>query len=79
MTSGKPIVASDLSSLREVLSEKNAFLVKPDDPEALAGGIRYALSHPDEATKRAAEAGRDVRRYTWENRAKQILEFIRAA
>lgn len=79
MASGKPIVASDLPSLREVLSEKNAFLVKPDDPEALAEGIRYAIEHPEEAEKRAAQALEDVRRYTWESRAKSILVFVGAA
>lgn len=76
MASGKPIVASDLPSIREVLSEKNAFLVKSDDPEALAEGIRYALEHQDEARKRAAQALEDVKRYTWESRAKHILTFI---
>lgn len=79
MASGKPIVASDLPSLREVLSEKNAFLVKPDDPEALAEGIRYVLAHPEEAAQRAAQALEDVKRYTWESRAKSILSFIAAA
>ena len=78
MASGKPIIASDLPSLREVLSERNAFLVKPDDPDALAAGIRYALEHPDEAAKRAAQALEDVKRYTWESRAKHILEFIQS-
>ena len=76
MAGGKPIVASDLPSLCEVLSEKNAFLVAPDDPVALAEGIRYVLSHPEEAEKRAAQAREDVKKYTWESRAKSILTFI---
>ena len=79
MASGKPIVASDLPSIREVLSEKNAFLVPPDDSMALAGGIRYALAHPEEAGKRAAQAKEDVKRYTWELRAKHILSFVDTA
>jgi len=79
MASGRPIVASDLPSLREVLSEKNAFLVAPDDSEALAAGIRYALEHPEEAKKRATQALEDVKRYTWESRAKHILDFVEAA
>ncbi|MSU73894.1 hypothetical protein EXS56_02010, partial [Candidatus Kaiserbacteria bacterium] len=58
--------------------EKNAFLVKPDDPEALAEGIRYVLAHPDEASLRATQALRDVKRYTWESRAKHILDFVKA-
>ena len=76
MASGKPIVASDLPSLREVLSEKNAFLVKSDDPEALRDGIRYALEHPDEAVARACQAREDVKQYSWQNRAKNIITFI---
>lgn len=79
MASGRPIVASDLPSLREVLSERNAFLVAPDDPEALAEGIRYALAHPEEASRRAVQALEDVKHYTWESRAKDILAFIGVA
>ena len=63
MAAGKPIVASDLPSCARGASEKNAFLVAPDDPEALAEGIRYALAHPEEAAKRAAQALGDVKRY----------------
>src|SRR5262249_13241169 len=38
MAAGRPIVASDLPSLREVLTGgRNAVLVPPDDPGALAG------------------------------------------
>lgn len=77
MASGVPIVASDLPSLREVLSEKNAFIVPPDDPEALALGIRQALENPDDAKNRARQARLDVVDYTWENRAKRILSFIK--
>jgi len=36
MASGRPILASDVASLREVLDERNAFLVPPNDAKALA-------------------------------------------
>ncbi|MFA5745041.1 MAG: glycosyltransferase family 4 protein [Candidatus Paceibacterota bacterium] len=77
MASGKPIVASDLPSLREILSEKNAFLVEPDNPEALAEGIRYVLTHPEESKERAMQALEDVKFYTWKSRAKRMLDFIK--
>ncbi len=79
MTSGIPIVASDLPSIREVLSEENAFLVSPDNALALAEGIRYTLTHDDESMSRALRARQDVEGYTWSARAKGILEFIRTA
>lgn len=76
MASGIPIVASDLPSLREILSEKNAFLVTPDDPNALAEGIRTALRDPEESARRARQARADVEHYTWQARADRILEAL---
>lgn len=76
MASGKPLVASDLPSLREVLSEQNAFLVTPDDASALASGIQEALQNEVEAGRRAQNAHRDVEQYTWETRATKILQFL---
>ena len=47
MAAGVPIVASDLPSIREVLTDgDNALLVPPDDPDALASAIRRLLVNP---------------------------------
>lgn len=83
MVSNRPIVASDLPSFREILSDPltnsgqgNAILVKPDSPEALAEGIKKVLNSPNLAKGISEQAYRDVQKYTWNNRAKKILEFI---
>lgn len=76
MTSGVPIVASDLPSLREILNESNAFFADPDDPESFAKTIHYVLQHPDEARKKAEQAYVDVQKYTWDARARTILDFF---
>ncbi len=76
MASGRPIVASDLPSIREVLNESNAVLVKPDKVEALAQGIRQLLDNPDIADRLAKKAFEDVQQYTWQKRAKKILDFL---
>jgi glycosyltransferase involved in cell wall biosynthesis len=76
MASGRPIVASRLPSLQEVLRDgENAVLVEPDDPEDLARGI---LALADEAlARRVAEtAHREVQAHTWDARAKEILAFL---
>lgn len=75
MASGVPIVASNLPSLSEVLNDRNAILVNPDDSEALAEGIKKA-SGP-EAVLRAVQARKDVEEYTWLKRAESILSFLR--
>jgi len=76
MASSQPIVASDLSSFREVLNEDNALLVKSDDPEMMALGIKKVLNDTGLAKKISEQAYKDVQNYTWGNRAKKILEFI---
>ncbi|MEK7179313.1 MAG: glycosyltransferase, partial [Patescibacteria group bacterium] len=76
MASGRPIVASSLPSIREILNEQNAFLVQPDNPEDLKRGIEKALGDAAVARQCAARAREDVRPYTWEKRAEAMLGFI---
>jgi len=77
MAAGVPIVASDLPSLREILQhEVNALLVEPENPQALADGIRR-MSNPDLAERIRSKAEEDVLQYTWEKRAQRIIAFLR--
>lgn len=76
MASRRPIVASDLPSIKEVLNERNAILVEPDNPEALAQGIKEALRNTQLSDKITEQAFQGVQEYTWQKRAKNILEFI---
>jgi len=69
MASKRPIVASNLPSLREVLNEKNAVLVEPDNPQALAEGIKRAMDNK-ELTEKAFE---DVKKYSWQKRVLKII------
>lgn len=77
MATSRPIVASDFPSHREILSENNAILVKPDSPQALAKGIKKVLNNPDLAKQISGQAYKDVQEHTWNKRAKRILDFIR--
>lgn len=72
MASGVPIAASDLPSLREILNEKNSLLFQPDNPKDLAGKIKLALGNK----KIAKQALIDVKKYTWQRRAKDIYEKL---
>ncbi|MFA5173386.1 MAG: glycosyltransferase [Candidatus Paceibacterota bacterium] len=77
MASGKPIVAADLSSIREILNEETAFLFKADDAADLADKIKRVLENEEEAKKRAERALKEVEKYDWKNRAEAILEKIK--
>jgi len=77
MASKRPVVASELPSLKEVLNDSNAVLVKSDDSKALAQGINSCLKKPNLSAKIATQALEDVRQYTWTKRAEKILNFIK--
>lgn len=76
MASGKPIVASDLPSLRRHLNEDNAFLYEAEDVPAMAAAILSVLGNPQAAERVAEQAKRDVEQYSWLSRARKITECI---
>ncbi len=78
MASGKPIVTTNLPSIREVLTDGvNAILIPPNDPKALAEKIVFLKENPDVAKKISQKAYEDViSKYTWGKRAENIISFI---
>lgn len=77
MASGRPIVASDLPSTAEVLTDgENALLVPPSDPAALAAAVRRLHDDPALGGRLAAQARQDVQAHAWSARAERILAFI---
>lgn len=69
MASGRPIVASRIPSITEILSEKEATLVTADDVEALADGIVSALSLPTNTHPKLDQ-------YRWATRAERIISIL---
>lgn len=77
MASGRPIVASDLPSIREVLTDgHNAVLVQPGDPQKLTAGIRAIKNDPALGERLARQALDDVKQYTWDRRAARLDELF---
>ena len=79
MASGRPIVASDLPALREVLRpDENAVLVEAGDAGSLAAGLARVLGDAALASRLAAQAREDVREWTWARRAERIEALLEA-
>lgn len=76
MASGRPIVASALPSLREILNADNSILVSPNNPVALAAGIQETLKDASRTDKITQAALRDVQQYSWQKRAENIVNFL---
>lgn len=76
MSAKKPIVASALPSIREVLNKENSMLVASDNPEILARGINKVLVDSALAERISSHAFSEVGRYSWAQRGKNIFNFI---
>ena len=73
MAARRPIVASDLPSIREVLThETNALLVPAGDARALAAAIQRLLADQALAARLAAAAFEAAEQYTWSRRAERL-------
>jgi len=78
MASGRPIIASDLPALKEILNDRNAMFFEPDNAEDLARKIKLLKSSQTLGNHLSQQALADVRKYTWQERANRILKFIKA-
>lgn len=76
MASGRPIVASALPSIREILNDSNAVLVEPNQPESLAKGIREIIKNNALVEKISKKALEEASYHSWSNRVKEIINFI---
>lgn len=73
MAVGRPIVASDLPSLREVADDSMVQFVRPDNSSELAAGIRKLAENREQAAALARAAQDAVQHYTWDERARRII------
>ena len=77
MAFGLPIVASDIQVFREVLvHQENAMLVHPNDPEALASGIKSLLQNTAMAKNISLQARKNAADFTYERRVEKIIGLI---
>ncbi|HET7711314.1 MAG TPA: glycosyltransferase family 4 protein [Thermoanaerobaculia bacterium] len=73
---GRPVIASTVGGLPEVIEEGgNGMLVPPDDPAALATAIRAFFGAADRA--KMEQAARDsAARYSWEEYGSLFLDLV---
>ena len=77
MATGRPIVATKLPTIQEILTDKvDSVLVEPDSACELKRGIELLLDDEKFASAISTKAYRDVKKYTWEERVKKILNGI---
>ena len=77
MTSGLPIVCADLPVLHEVVEhERDVLFFTPDDGNSLAAAIKRLREEPGLASRLASAAAARSRLYSWDARARRILQRL---
>jgi glycosyltransferase involved in cell wall biosynthesis len=77
MSAGIPVIASDFSLWREIITGNDCgLLVDPLNPMEIAEAIDYLVTHPQEAERMGLNGRKAVlERYNWPNEEKKLLEF----
>jgi phosphatidylinositol alpha-mannosyltransferase len=70
-----PVVASDISGYRDVMTPETGLLVPPDDPRALAEAVVGMLADEPRRQRFGAAARERARRYSWTDIARRLLSI----
>lgn len=76
MTSGIPILVSDIQSMRNVIDENDVTFFRPDDAQSLVDGLNEIYMNFNDKIEIAKKLIVKSRTYTWKNRAIIITKFI---
>lgn len=77
MASGRPIVASDVPGITDVMDGTMGYVVEPDSARAIVDAVHEAFTSPEKADAWALRAREAAKGLGWDARAKSILAFIK--
>lgn len=77
LVAGRPVVASAVGAIPEVLRDgRDALLIPPDDPQALAGAVGRLVEDPALSERMVAEGGHSVRERFAEQQGVEAFERV---
>ena len=77
MAAGKPIVATGVPSVLEILrSGENSVVTPPDDAEEFLRALGFVLGDSELCARISQRARSDAAEYTWEKRVSKIIDEI---
>jgi|GEM_PF-2182144 len=75
-----PVVATEVGGVTDFLEHmKNSYLVGPQDPRALASGIRHFINDPGEAARTGERAFNDIKKYRTDNLVRYVESLYEGA
>ena len=77
MAAGRAIVSANLPVIREVLHDRSAVFCEPGNVSAWKSALESLLLDEKRRLALGAQARRDAKRYTWEARARRIVNGLK--
>jgi glycosyltransferase involved in cell wall biosynthesis len=78
MAAGRPIIASDIAPIREIIEHENTgLLVPPDDMDAWQAAVRRLQKDRPLAVRLAGAAKELATQFSWKTRACRMIETLR--
>lgn len=79
MAARRPLVVADTPSAREIVEENEVVFFEPDNPQDLARKLVSVLGNQLSGEEKIKNAWNKVLGMSWDNRARNILEFIKGS
>jgi glycosyltransferase involved in cell wall biosynthesis len=77
MGSGKPLISTDLPSVRDILTEEMVIFCEPGNVQDLVEKISNFFKNEIPGQEKAKRARLEILKYTWNQRIKNILDKIK--
>lgn len=78
MCAKKPIIASDVPALREILNEECAYFIKPDSPKEIVKAMFKLKDNPDIIESLSENSFKEVEKYTWKKRGNSLFKIYKS-
>jgi glycosyltransferase involved in cell wall biosynthesis len=76
MTSDRPIVTTNLTSIKEILGENSAIFTEAEDTKAIEEAILKIEKNKDFGLIIARKARNEIMEHSWDKRAERIVNFL---
>ncbi|MEK7089996.1 MAG: glycosyltransferase family 4 protein [Patescibacteria group bacterium] len=76
MASRRPILAARTPAIEQIMTDEETAFYTPDDAGDLSSMIETVVADPDTAAAKPENAYEKLKKFSWDNRARDIMSFI---
>ena len=75
LCSGTPVIAADVANMRALISDEQGWFFEGGSIDSLADMMDHVLNNPEERDRKAAEAGKAIRKFDGAEVAREFVSL----